>query len=141
MRLANIRQKLKEGVFGMEKKELICIGCPMGCPLVVTMEHGSVTDVAGYTCPKGKAYAEKEVTNPTRIVTSTVKVEGGDRPFISVKTKEDIPKEKIFACMKAINKIVAKAPVAIGDVLLEDAAGTGVPIVATKAAGLNDNIC
>lgn len=118
----------------MEKRELICIGCPMGCPLTVTMDHGAVTEVAGNTCPKGKAYAEKEVTNPTRIVTSTVKVEGGDRLFLSVKTKEDIPKEKIFDCMKEINTILAKAPVRIGDVLLENVAGTGVPIVATKAA-------
>jgi len=119
----------------MEKKELICIGCPMGCPLTVTMDEGSVAGVTGNTCPRGKAYAEKEVTNPTRIVTSTVKVEGGDRPLIPVKTKEDIPKGKIFACMKEINGIVAKAPVAAGDVLLEDAAGTGVPIIATKAVG------
>lgn len=117
----------------MEKKELICIGCPMGCPVTVTVEGGKAVAVTGNTCPRGKAYAEKEVTNPTRIVTSTVKVEGGERPFVSVKTKEDIPKGKIFDCMRAINGITAKAPVRIGDVVLEDAAGTGVPIVATKA--------
>lgn len=117
----------------MEKRELICIGCPMGCPLTVTMDKENVADVTGYTCPRGKAYAEKEVTNPTRIVTSTVKVEGGDRMFISVKTKEDIPKGKIFECMKEINGVLAKAPVKTGDVLLENVAGTGVPVVATKA--------
>lgn len=119
----------------MEKKELICIGCPMGCPLVVTMDKEGVSDVAGNTCPKGDAYARKEVTNPTRIVTSTVRVEGGDKKYISVKTKEDIPKDRIFACMKEINGILAKAPVKIGDILLENAAGTGVPIVATKGSG------
>lgn len=118
----------------MEKKELICIGCPMGCPITVTMEEGNVVNITGNTCPRGKAYAEKEVTNPTRIVTSTVRVEGSDRGFISVKTKEDIPKEKIFECMKEINGIIAKAPIKIGDVVLENVADTGVPIVATKAA-------
>ncbi len=118
----------------MEKRELICIGCPMGCPLTVTMDGGNVVEITGNTCPRGKSYAEKEVTNPTRIVTSTVKVEGGDRPFISVKTREDIPKDRIFDCMKEINGIVAKAPVAIGDVLLENVAGTRVAIVATKGA-------
>ena len=116
----------------MEKRELICIGCPMGCPITVTLENDEVKDVTGNTCPRGKTYAEKEVTNPTRIVTSTVKVEGGERPLVSVKTKEDIPKGKIFDCMKEINAITAKAPVKIGDVLLENVAGTGVPIVATK---------
>ncbi|KAI4448456.1 hypothetical protein C823_002976 [Eubacterium plexicaudatum ASF492] len=117
------------------KQELICIGCPMGCPLTVTMDEGQPLSVSGNTCPKGKTYAEKEVTNPTRIVTSTVKVEGGDRTFISVKTQTDIPKQKIFACMEEINRIVAKAPIASGDVLLENVAGTGVAVVATKAAG------
>lgn len=118
----------------MEKKELICIGCPMGCPLSVELNQGAVASVTGNTCPKGDAYARKEVTNPTRIVTSTVKVEGSARGFISVKTQEDIPKDKIFACMEEINKIRAKAPVAIGDVLLKNVAGTGVSVVATKAA-------
>ena len=118
----------------IEKRELICIGCPMGCLLTVTLNQGKVEKVAGNTCPKGEAYAKKEVTNPTRIVTSTVRVEGGDRQFVSVKTKEDIPKDKIYACMKAINGIRSKAPIKIGDVLLENAAGTGVSIVATKGA-------
>ena len=58
----------------MEKRELICIGCPLGCMLTVDIENGEVVNVEGNTCPRGKAYAEKEVTNPMRIVTSTVRV-------------------------------------------------------------------
>ena len=59
-------------------RELTCIGCPMGCPLTVTMEAGEVISVTGNTCKRGDIYARKEVTNPTRIVTSTVRVTGGD---------------------------------------------------------------
>ena len=59
-------------------RELTCIGCPMGCPLIVTMEAGEVISVTGNTCKRGDVYARKEVTNPTRIVTSTVRVSGGD---------------------------------------------------------------
>jgi CxxC motif-containing protein len=114
----------------METRELICIGCPMGCPLTVTMEAGEVTAVAGNTCPKGDTYARKEVTNPTRIVTSTVMVSGGKVPMINVKTKSDIPKDKIFECVAALKGLTIKAPVKIGDVVVENAAGTGVPIVA-----------
>ena len=116
----------------MENRDLICIGCPLGCPLNVTIENGEVTAVTGNTCPKGDAYARKEVTNPTRIVTSTVVVEGGVAPMVSCKTAADIPKGKIFDVTDALKDVVAKAPVAIGDVLLADAAGTGVDIVATK---------
>lgn len=116
----------------MEKKSLICIGCPMGCALSVTLENGEVTDVTGNTCKRGDIYARKEVTNPTRIVTSTVKVSGGALAMVSVKTKTDIPKGKIFDCVRALKTVCVKAPVHIGDVILENVADTGVDIIATK---------
>lgn len=118
----------------MGKRELICIGCPMGCPVTVEMNDTAIVSVIGNTCPRGDAYARKEVTNPTRIVTSTVKVEGGSVDMVSVKTKEDIPKDKIFDCVRALKGITVKAPVRIGDVILADVAGTGVDVVATKNA-------
>ena len=111
----------------MEKRELICIGCPMGCPLTVTLDGGAVVTVQGNTCPRGDAYARREVTAPTRIVTTTVRV-----PAVSCKTRSDIPKEKIFDVVRALKSVVVPAPVHIGQVLLPDAAGTGVDVVATK---------
>lgn len=118
----------------MEKIELTCINCPMGCPLTVTMENGQVASVTGNTCKRGEVYAQKEVTNPTRIVTSSVGVEGGKSLRVSVKTREDIPKGKIFDIVKELKGVTVKAPVAIGDVIVENVAGTGVDIIATKEA-------
>ena len=89
----------------MEKIDLICIGCPMGCPITVEMENGEVVSVTGNTCPRGDAYARKEVTNPTRIVTSTVRVTGGKLAMASVKTASDIPKGRIFDCIKALKDV------------------------------------
>ena len=103
----------------MEERNLTCIGCPLGCALKVTIDGDNVT-VTGNTCKRGADYGANEVTHPTRIVTSTVCVKNGTIPMVSVKTAQDIPKEKIMA------------PVHIGDVLLSDAAATGVDIVATK---------
>lgn len=117
----------------MSRRELTCIGCPMGCAVTVEMdEAGQISGVTGHTCRRGEDYARKEVTNPTRIVTSTVKVEGGTAEMVSVKTKSDIPKGKIFACIDGLKGICVKAPVHIGDVIVPDIAGTGVDIVATK---------
>lgn len=116
----------------MEVRELTCIGCPLGCALKVTMENGEVVSFTGNTCKRGDDYARKEVTHPTRIVTSTVCIEGGVIPMVSVKTQNDIPKEKIMEIMKCINALRVKAPVHIGDVLLTDIAGTGVNLIATK---------
>ena len=114
----------------MKRKELICIGCPMGCPIVVEMEDGKVLSVTGNTCPRGESYARKEVTKPTRIVTTTVRVDGGKVPMINVKTERDIPKGKIFECIAALRGVTMKAPVHIGDIILENVADTGVNIVA-----------
>ena len=116
----------------MEKRELICIGCPMGCPVTVELEGGEIVNVTGHTCKRGDVYARKEVTNPTRIVTSTVMVEGGTADMVSVKTRDDVPKGKIFECVQALKGLTVQAPVRIGDVILSNAAGTGVDIIATK---------
>ena len=116
----------------MEQRELTCIGCPLGCALTVTLENGAVQSVQGNTCPRGDAYARKEVTAPTRIVTSTVKVTGGTLPAVSVKTAGDIPKGKIFDCVRALKDVAVPAPVRIGQVIVPDVADTGVAIVATK---------
>ena len=114
------------------KRELICIGCPVGCLLEVELENGIVTKVSGNTCKIGETYAQKECTNPTRIVTSSVAVEGGVEVMVSVKTERDIPKEKIFECVRGLKNVVVKAPVHIGDIVVKDIAGTGVNVIATK---------
>lgn len=122
----------------MKRKELICIGCPMGCPIVVEMEDGKVLSVTGNTCLRGESYARKEVTNPTRIVTTTVRVDGGKVPMINVKTEQDIPKDKIFECIAALRGVTIKAPVHIGDIILENVADTGVNIVAAGNVEYNE---
>ncbi|MCR5639992.1 MAG: DUF1667 domain-containing protein [Lachnospiraceae bacterium] len=116
----------------MEVRNLTCIGCPMGCQLEVTIDQGTVVSVTGNTCKRGDDYARKEVTNPTRIVTSTVPVIGGKIAMVSCKTASDIPKDKIFACMEEINQVTVAAPVKVGDVILKDICHTGVDIIATK---------
>ena len=116
----------------MEKRELTCIGCPMGCPLVVEMENGEVVSVTGNTCNRGDVYARKEVTNPTRIVTSSVRIKGGAVAAVSCKTASDIPKGKIFDIARELKNVEVTAPVHIGDVLVTNVAGTGVDVIATK---------
>lgn len=116
----------------MKKIELTCINCPMGCPLTVTMDGNEVISVEGNTCKRGDIYGRKEVTNPTRIVTTTVGVKDGTSSRVSVKTKEDIPKGYIFKCVEELKDVVVEAPVHIGDVVLSNVAGTGIDIIATK---------
>ena len=118
----------------MEPVQLICIGCPMGCPMTVALENGAVQSVKGNTCKRGEIYAKKEVTAPTRIVTSTVPVLGSRTGARTVpcKTASDLPKGEIFRVLEALSGLTAAAPVRIGDVLLKNAANTGVDVIATK---------
>lgn len=123
----------------MKKTEMTCICCPVGCALTVeTASDGSV-QVSGNKCPKGAAYGEKEVTNPTRIVTSTVRVAGQKDIVVGVKTASDIPKDKIMECMEALRNVEVTPPVQIGDVVLKDVAGTGVDIVVTRGVKICRN--
>ncbi|WP_238883431.1 DUF1667 domain-containing protein [Clostridium sp. YIM B02551] len=115
-----------------EKRELTCIGCPMGCMLEVSLEDNKVVDVKGNTCMRGKVYAEKECTNPTRIVTSSVKVRNGEVGAVSVKTDADIPKDKIMECIEELKGVEVEAPINIGDIIVKNIAGTKVNIIATK---------
>ena len=49
-----------------------------------------------------------------------------------MKTESDIPKDKIFDCIKALKDVKLQAPVEIGQIVLPDVAGTGVNVLATK---------
>lgn len=103
----------------------------MGCQLTVTIDGENVS-VTGNTCPRGEEYGRNEVVNPVRTVTSSIRVDGGNLRLVSVKTKGDIPKGKIFDVMEEIRSVRAQAPVRTGEVLISDVAGTGIDVVATK---------
>lgn len=115
------------------KKDFVCIGCPLGCNITVETDNGEIKNIAGNTCPRGADYVTKELTDPRRIVTSLVRVQGGALPVVSVKTAADIPKDHIRDCVKALKMVELPAPVRMGDVVVENVCGTGVNIVATAS--------
>ena len=116
----------------MREMAMICVACPMGCELIAAIdEAGNVTGLKGHACKRGWSYAEAEVQNPTRGFHSTLRVEGGDWPLVSVKSAAPVPKGLLLACAEATRGITVKAPIKVGDVLLRDVAGTGVDLVAT----------
>lgn len=106
----------------------------MGCALRATIHDGRVSAVEGNSCRRGADYAAQEAVAPKRTVTSSVRVRGGRRKIVAVKTVPDVPKESIFAVMDAIRALQTAAPVRIGDVLLQNIAGTGCDLVAAANA-------
>ena len=103
-------------------KEMICIQCPRGCHLKIDTE---TLEVTGNFCPRGAKYAVSELTHPERTLTTTVKVLGGHIARASCRSDKPLPKEKIFEAMEIIDALSFKAPVKLGDVLVENILGTG----------------
>ena len=116
----------------IKKESFTCIGCPIGCMLDVTMMSEDDILVEGNLCAIGDRYGKKEIVNPVRMVTSTVFVEYGMRPVVSVKTDKEIDKHKIIDLVKELSDVVVKAPVHIGDVLVENILSSGVNMIATS---------
>lgn len=115
-------------------KNMTCVSCPLGCSLKVEYEGDRVISVQGNECKRGIKYAQTEISNPTRMLTSTVKVRGGVRPLVPVKSETPLPKNRVLECMDIINDVVLDAPVKLGDVVISDILDTGIDVIAT-----NDN--
>ena len=114
------------------KKEITCIICPIGCTLVVEFRYGSILNIEGFECKKGKNYASEELLNPVRTLTTTIVVKDGEISLISVKTAKPIPKDKLFEVMDALSKTEVSAPVKLGDILVKNILGLEADILATK---------
>lgn len=116
-------------------REIICIQCPLGCDLSVTGRAGELT-IQGCQvdqCKAGQKYAIAEVTEPRRVVTTTVRIQGGAFPLLSVRTADTIPKDRILDCLRHLREVTAEAPVQRGEVVVANILGTGCDIIATRS--------
>ncbi len=116
------------------KKEMACIVCPMSCHIQVELdENGNVVGITGNTCKRGENYARSEMTNPVRMVTSTVKLEGGLYNRLPVITSGNIPKDKIFDVMEEISRVSVCTPVKVNDIIIKNVCDLGVDIIASRS--------
>ena len=110
--------------------DLICITCPRGCHLKV--DENNNYEVTGNACPRGAVYGFNEVTNPQRVVTSTVRTNSAEFPRCPVKTNGAIPKGKMFEAMKMLDDIILETPIKAGDIVIENLFETGVDFITCK---------
>ncbi len=117
----------------IEKKHLTCIGCPMSCPLELTIVDGEIREIAGNSCKIGEDYARQEYTAPRRMVSTTVTCVSGLWPRLPVKTAAAVPKDKVMAVVQALHALEIEAPVQMGHVILDDIVETGIAVIATRS--------
>ena len=116
----------------MEEREITCIACPMGCILNAKIEGESIS-ITGNLCKIGITYGTKELQDPRRVLTTSIPVEvGGEMKMLSVKTKGDIPKNRLLDCLREIKAAKPTKAVNCGDVIVPDILGLGVDVVATR---------
>jgi CxxC motif-containing protein len=108
------------------------VSCPRGCALKVVSNQNTVKSVEGNRCLKGLAYAKSEITDPRRMLSSTVKIWGGIHQMVPVHTLNPIPKKCIFELLVQLKQIELKAPVKMGQIVLTDICGTGVDVIASR---------
>ena len=88
--------------------------------------------IEGHSCKRGEEYAREEFIAPKRILTTTMRVENGFLPLIPVRSDIPIPKEKLQDTLKKIAQVVAKAPIKMGDILIENVSGLDINIIASR---------
>lgn len=115
------------------EQEMICIVCPQGCRLKVERDEQGEILVSNNNCMRGPIYARKELTDPTRTLTTTIKVLDGLHDQLPVKSKDEIPKDKNFAVMEALKGLQVQAPVECGQVVMSNVLGLGIDIIATRS--------
>jgi len=130
-------------------EELTCITCPLGCRL--TAERGMDGDltVSGNRCARGAVYAREELLAPKRVVTATCRAgppvpgsggrgpgAAGDLPRrIPCRSAGAFPRERVPELLAAIYALEVAYPVERGQVLLRDALGSGLDVIATRSIG------
>ena len=120
-----------------ETLQFNCTTCPSECLLTVEVERDTdgavvvVRSVTGNNCPRGNTFAHQELTCPMRVLTTTVAVSGGDEALLPVRTAEAVPLELHAQAIDLIRGLVVKAPIRMGDVVLEDLLGTSINLIAS----------
>jgi CxxC motif-containing protein len=115
-----------------EMTKIICITCPMGCTLEVAHDGKTITKLQGEACKRGKEYAQSELTDPRRMVTTTVKVRGGMHPLVPVYTAAPFPKPLIFDLLNALRRVELESPVQRDQVVVKNALDTGIDVLASR---------
>ncbi len=113
--------------------EMVCVVCPVSCRMSVDKNEAGDIFVSGNKCKRGPAYAQKELTNPTRKVSTTVKIDGAVHLRLPVKSDQEVPKALLLDIVKALDEIDVKSPVKMGDVVAKNVLGTGINFVATRS--------
>lgn len=115
-----------------EQIEFICVTCPVGCPIQASVESGALVAVQGATCKRGEAFVREELSAPKRMLTTTVRVRGGQLPLLPVHSSAPLPKAMLREVAALMRQVEIEAPITEGQVVAADVLSSGVDMVASR---------
>jgi CxxC motif-containing protein len=115
------------------KRKMTCITCPIGCLLEVeyNLTKKEIISLKGNQCKKGHKFAQDEIFDPKRILTTTVKINSKFFKRLPIRSNVPAPKDMIEKMVKEIRKLKIILPVKMGDILAENFMDTGVNIISS----------
>ncbi|MBN1298616.1 MAG: DUF1667 domain-containing protein [Actinobacteria bacterium] len=114
-------------------KNIRCLSCPEGCVMNADYDENEsrIISLGGYKCKKGISFAEDELNNPQRILTTTVAIDSVKSGRLPVRSSKTVPKSSLSMMIKEIKKIKVKTPVTAGEILAADFMGSGTDIISS----------
>jgi len=118
-----------------KKKKIICTNCPLGCKINLVYadaDEVEIIEAQGNRCKRGLEFAKQEITDPLRVVVTSVRVEDGEIPMASVRSDKPVPLRLMEEIMGVIRQTKVSAPVKRGDIIIENVLNTGANIISMR---------
>ncbi len=115
-----------------EQREFICVTCPVGCSIEALVEGQELIEMRGQACGRGEHFVQEELTDPRRMLTTTVRVRGGTLPLVPVRSSAPLPQHLLMEVARALRQVELEAPVQEHQVVLENVFDTQVDIVTSR---------
>ena len=115
-----------------EQRDFICITCPVGCALEAVVDDRELVELRGQTCQRAISFVREELTDPRRVLTTTVRVRGAALPLVPVRATEALPKGLLLPVMADLRAVVLDAPIEQHQLVLQNVCNSGTDIVTTR---------
>jgi CxxC motif-containing protein len=112
-------------------KQTVCNKCEEYCVIDVKT-NDEVVEIIGNKCKVGIELSDKYLEASMEVLTTLVRIKGGNIKVVSVKSDRPIEKKLFLKCSRALSRINIGAPIKIGDVVCKNILNLGVDIICTK---------
>ncbi|AEE92336.1 conserved protein of unknown function [Tepidanaerobacter acetatoxydans Re1] len=117
----------------MADTQLICTSCPKECNLSISLQDDKIIKIQGNSCKKGIDYAQIEMTDPRRILTTTVLIKDSEHLLLPVRSSAPLPKDMLQEAAKITRGYKVTPPIKRGDVVIANILNSGVHIIASRS--------